>query len=194
MCDENRDFLFEFINKSFKNSCVVAEIGVWTGFFSDRILKESNIKQLYLIDPWIFSQELLKTSIPSNPYCSDLKFKQITSQNHLDDICNFVINKFSNNKKVKIIREKSDLAYKVFQDNYFNWIYLDGDHSYEAVFQDLNNWISKIKQNGFIIGDDFLWKLNNIFAVKEAVNEFLLKNKNVRFVLEKNNQFILQKL
>ena len=36
---------------------VCAEIGVWKGDFSDRILRYANPKSLHLIDPWLFQPQ-----------------------------------------------------------------------------------------------------------------------------------------
>ena len=58
-----------------------------------------------------------------------------------------------------------------------DWIYIDGDHSYEACIKDLNNAKEIVKPGGLIIGDDYGWpdaKWQKK-GVTKAVNEFLLK-------------------
>ena len=45
-------------------------------------------------------------------------------------------------------------------NNKFDFIYIDGIHDEENVYLDLDCWYSKLKNNGFICGDD--WLFNNV--------------------------------
>lgn len=58
-------------------------------------------------------------------------------------------------------------ASNYFASGIFDLIFLDADHSYEAVKQDLENWIPKLKQGGTFSGHDYC----NGFGVSKAVNE-----------------------
>ena len=67
-------------------------------------------------------------------------------------------------KKIEILRSNSIDAAKLFQNNYFDWIYVDTDHSYSTTIQELNAYESKIKSNGFICGHDYVmgnWSRSN---------------------------------
>ena len=61
----------------------------------------------------------------------------------------------------------TDSASKEFKDNSFDLIFIDADHSYEAVKKDLDNWIPKLKPGGKISGHDY----GNKEGVGRAVNE-----------------------
>ena len=52
-------------------------------------------------------------------------------------------------------------------------IYIDGDHSYKGVKNDLELYYPKVKKNGLILCDDY----RNFQGVKKAVEEFCKKNK-----------------
>jgi predicted O-methyltransferase YrrM len=52
-------------------------------------------------------------------------------------------------------RDFSQNIHEVFQDEYFDFIYIDANHSYEAVKSDLINYIPKVKTGGFIGGHDY---------------------------------------
>jgi hypothetical protein len=52
-------------------------------------------------------------------------------------------------------------------------IFIDGDHSYEAVSKDLPFWWNKLKKGGWLLGDDYdsCWP-----ETQKAVNDFAEKN------------------
>jgi len=63
-----------------------------------------------------------------------------------------------------------------FPDRTFDWIYVDGDHTYDAVLSDLETFAPKVKQDGLILGHDYVnypgtEELN--YGVIEAVDAFL---------------------
>lgn len=67
---------------------------------------------------------------------------------------NFTVrtSKFVNIKQIKL---KSLDAVSTFTDKELDLVYIDGDHRYEAVKQDILAWRSKIKLNGYISGHDY---------------------------------------
>ena len=76
--------------------------------------------------------------------------------------------------RVEVIRKKSSEAFKNFENNFFDMIYIDGNHLYDFVLSDLVNSLDKIKNDGLIICDDY--NLKN-YGVKRAVDEFRLEYK-----------------
>lgn len=71
---------------------------------------------------------------------------------------------------VKAIKQDSVNASKRFEDGTLDLVFLDGDHTYEAVKADINVWLPKIKPGGLIAGDDYQpsWP-----GVIKAVDELL---------------------
>jgi len=51
----------------------------------------------------------------------------------------------------------------------FDFIFIDGDHSYDSCKEDINMWLPKIKQGGIIAGHDYLEAC--FMGVVNAVNE-----------------------
>lgn len=192
--DSNRDHLVKFMIEKFQSSsCVFAEIGVWTGTFSSRVLREVNIKEAHLIDPWVYSKTLSVYSLPDKPYCIDVDFEKVHNQEHLDKIYKAVLSLFSIDGRVRVYRQTSAEAVVNFNNQYFDWIYIDGDHSQEVVEQDLTSWFTKLKKNGFISGDDYDWGKEFGHPVQKAVNSFLASNKNAKLLSKTNGQWLIQK-
>lgn len=54
-----------------------------------------------------------------------------------------------------------------FADEFFDYIFIDGDHSYEATKQDIRNYYSKVKKGGIFAGHDI-----NLPEVARAAIEF----------------------
>lgn len=91
------------------------------------------------------------------------------NQDLMDNLYKFVIKKV-NDPRFKLIRKKSNIAHLDFEDNSIDAIYIDGNHSYEAVTEDIKCWSPKVKQGGLIIGDDYL----TFEGVRKAVNDSFL--------------------
>ena len=90
--------------------------------------------------------------------------------------------KYDGIAKVEVIRAFSnDLTIvEKFDDNYFDLIFIDGDHSYEGVKEDLNNWWRKC--NTLFCGHDYMFTKtvwNGVTCgVKQAVDEFIIEKQN----------------
>ena len=57
------------------------------------------------------------------------------------------------------------------ENNYFDMIYIDGDHSYDTVKKDIEFSIPKLKKNGYLCGHDYDSNTKN--DIYRAVNEIL---------------------
>lgn len=56
---------------------------------------------------------------------------------------------------VKVLRQASPGAAASFDDTTVDWIFIDGDHTYDAVLADILAWYPKITPAGLISGHDF---------------------------------------
>jgi predicted O-methyltransferase YrrM len=73
-------------------------------------------------------------------------------------------------RKFKAIKATSKTAAKKFANESLDVVFIDLDHSYEAVKEDIKLWLPKVKKGGYIAGDDYHenWK-----GVIKAVDELL---------------------
>ena len=134
----------------------VAEIGVAQGEFSELILKITEPDLLHLVDVW-----------NSKTYHAGL-FKKVADKfkNLIDE------------ERIQILRKLSTDAAEDFDDNYFDWIYIDTDHSYATTREELVKYAPKVKHDGIIAGHDYtmgIWISLNRYGVIEAVHEFCVK-------------------
>lgn len=137
-----------------------AEIGVWNGGFSGAILDVTQPKELTLIDPW----DLL----------SDQNKDEWTHKKHQDhqimrDMFENVTARYGQLPNVSIRKGFSAEVLETFEDDYFDWLYIDGNHLYEFVRQDVEIAFRKVRPGGIIAGDDYFWKKDGKMHVKEAV-------------------------
>ena len=142
---------------------VGAEIGVFNGRHAQQIMNGYlNIEKLVLVDPWI-------------PYLDEASGAAAYSgaKVEFDAIYAEVQKMFAMNAKVTVVRDYSLNAALAFEDGYFDFIYLDGDHSYISVVSDLEAWYPKLKQFGVMCGDDY-GSPSGVGVVK-AVTEFARK-------------------
>lgn len=67
-------------------------------------------------------------------------------------------------ERAKLIRRRSIEVSDIFEAASLDFVYIDGDHSYESVLADIGIWRMKIREGGVLLGDDFTWKgdLDNV--------------------------------
>jgi hypothetical protein len=168
---------------------VCAELGVYSGDFSQLILKTVRPKKLHLVDPWKFE---LDPAYAGSWYGGPTG----QSQSNMDAIYESVTRRFRSaveSGAVELHRYTSAECCSRFPDNYFDWIYVDGNHQYQFVKQDLEMYLPKIKPRGLVAGDDYgnpgWWQ----DGVTKAVDEALGGNRFEKLLTE-NHQFLLRKI
>jgi len=54
----------------------------------------------------------------------------------------------------KLHKMTSNQAAELYEDGSIDFLMIDGDHGYEAVFQDITNYLPKMRSGGLIAGDN----------------------------------------
>jgi len=142
----------------------ICEVGVFLGQFAQTLLTTLP-EELVLIDPW------------SGKCQSGDQDGQNVVVADLDAVYPKIVEHFRRWPQVKVERGLSTNVLKKFPDNYFDMIYIDGDHSYEGCKADLELAYTKVKPGGWICGHDMgcnLLKCKTAwcFGVEQAVKEF----------------------
>lgn len=95
------------------------------------------------------------------------------------------------NYPIELIRLKSQEAFEQpgFMDYRFDFIYVDGDHSEEAVFQDARKSLKLCKPGGYILFNDYEWREET----KRGIDRFIDRYKHQFKIIQKNYQVLIQK-
>lgn len=157
--------------QSLNSNLIMCEIGVFAGDFS-RILFQSQPKELHLIDPFF------------GLFCSGDKDGENIKRIDLNVAYQCLINEYKNFTNVFIHKGTSLDVLKNFTDDYFDFMYIDANHEYNYVKQDLEICKYKTKHNGIISGHDY--NETTFPGVYKAVNEFCKNNNTNIEVLTKD--------
>jgi hypothetical protein len=147
------------------------EIGVHLGAFSQRLLDEASPRELHLVDPW----EHLTGPLYARAWYGGAAHGGVEE---MEARFRSVAQRFSSAIEAGVVtvhREYSHVALARFPDGYFDWIYLDGNHTYEFVQRDLALSLCKVKSGGYVAGDDYghagWWEDGVTRAVKGIVRD-----------------------
>jgi len=178
----------EFVLDKLPEGSAGVEVGVWKGDLSAMILRKVRPTTLMLVDPWIFDPRFSESLFGGG--------KATQSQADMDAIFQKVRGRFSVEVArgvVSIRRNTSVEAAAATADESVDWVYIDGNHTYEFVLEDLRSWYPKVRPGGLVAGDDYdrpgAWWGD---GVTKAVNEFV-KTEPVVVEAIANHQFVLRK-
>lgn len=139
----NRQQLIKSIGTDFPNGKGV-EVGTFTGEFSKEIMELWG-GTLYMVDVW--------SPLNNNEYND--------SSNHgnfqkgaifgaaIDNISGY-------ENRAIMIRANSEKASEIFADESLDFVYIDANHAYDYVVQDIQLWYPKIKPGGCLCGHDYI--------------------------------------
>jgi len=132
-----------------------AEIGVDRATFSEYMFQ--NIPNLHLlgVDPWYWKLR------GESRYQSTIKKMEPYN--------------------MTVIRKQSHIAAVDIPDESLDFVYIDGDHTFDFVMRDLINWAPKVKMGGVIAGHDYygftragIIPAVNVFTQQHMVYEWFL--------------------
>ena len=156
------------------------EIGVYKGenlgFVAKSYCQHSD-SRMYCVDPWMDYDEY-----PEYKGQQDVLFGIFKNS-----IASYV-------DKCIIHRGFSDNIVPTFQDNFFDIIYVDGNHETEYVYRDGKMALEKVKSGGYIIFDDFttMWP-QTVVGINKFLYDYADKIK-VQAFTEQFGQVIIQKI
>jgi hypothetical protein len=119
------------------------ELGVYEGDHSNEMLRVLDPAHLYLVDMWID----IKISGEGDDYLGD-------SQEIWDRRCLGVQERYASYDNVSVLRMSTDQATEVVPND-LDLVYIDANHDYAGVLNDMRKWFPKVRQGGILSGDDY---------------------------------------
>lgn len=140
---------------------VGAEIGVWQGNLSRKLLEMIPGLTLYMVDTWTAYTDEQR----SRDYESQLTTKPQREFDRARKQAREATKKFHG--RTVILEIPSVEAAARFEDGSLDFVYIDADHTYEGVTQDIEAWMSKVKSGGLLCGHDYGQRVGVTRAVDE---------------------------
>jgi len=150
----------------------VAEIGVRYGETAGTMLEVfPEIEKYYAIDPFEVYDD----------YATD-GFNNDLARYGPDVVYDHFIQGFGHEPCMHILRMRSSAAVTKIKDKELDFCFIDGNHAYEYVYEDIQNYYPKVRAGGIIAGDDYFMRHHrndplgkggyNEDMVYEAVQDF----------------------
>lgn len=172
-------WLVSAIRPLLSNPTKILEIGLACGHFSKQLQKYFPSAEISAVDPYIYDANMLM-DVADN----DLVFAPYrdawSSQAALDEFFDNTVLGLNphltsadddpETEDSRLYRMTSEAAVDKFDDASLDLIYVDGDHSHDAVLSDLRLYWPKLKVGGVLAGDDY----ENVhgWGVISAVDQF----------------------
>lgn len=152
MSDADFEFLLPI---STDKDCV--EIGAWKGRTTFHLLQVC--KSLVVIDPW----EGLEI-YPNDNFTND--------GNVFGEFCkNFSRYYFHKGKQLEIYKKPAaQVTREMHQDRMFDMVFIDADHRYDCVVEDIGCWVNRVRAGGWLCGHDY--HKSHWFTI-DAVNDVI---------------------
>lgn len=156
------------------------EVGVYYGQFSEHLLKNWP-GRLVGVDPYV--------KFPKEEWldgCALVDLDAAMAQ-ALETLAPF-------GDRFRLIRKKSVDAATEFEDSSLDFLYLDGNHDYAHVSEDIKAWWPKVKPGGVFAGHDYMNR-NDAYqrcGVQQAVDEFCKREGRVPLLTSDTSFWIVK--
>lgn len=170
------EFFIEQLIKT-QNLKVGAELGVWKGRTFKHLVKTCDSLTLFGVDAYVTQPD---NSGPETWQPGE-NGHDWNHDEYYEDLLAFT-SQYKN--RAFIIKSFTTIASTFFADESLDFVFIDADHSFDGVKNDILNWSPKIRKGGFIIGHDIDWE-----PVKKAVSfcleDIMFGPDNVWFTVKK---------
>ena len=146
------------------NAQTVVEIGVAYGYHARYLLTQLPAVHYIGIDPYKPDYD------SADPFADNTAtLFQDNPEAALDRLHSAVKSRLSNefSGRFELWRTTSHEGHSLISDASVDFVFIDGDHRYDAVLQDLRDWWPKVRPGGVLVGDDYSWP-----DVRQAVQVF----------------------
>ncbi len=140
-------------------SGVGVEVGTEQGEYAEVMARYATV--LYCVDAWKAHKG----------------YRDHTRQSKLDRFYEITNNRLKDFNNIWLMRDFSMNAVKKFPDNWLDFVYIDANHDYEHVTEDIIEWTKKVKPGGIVSGHDYTKRKgqDKYYDVVRAVNDYVDK-------------------
>ncbi len=137
---------------------VGCEMGVERGLYSEILCKANPKLHLFSVDAWTAYQG----------------YRDHVSQSKLDGFMEETKQRLAP-YRADVIKGWSVEVVKQFKDESLDFVYVDGNHEFQQVVNDIAEWQKKVRVGGIVAGHDYILRKENgyIMHVPHAVNGYV---------------------
>lgn len=146
--------VYDYLIENTKTGGSFLELGAWLGRSTAYLIDNAPNLNITVIDSWEGSDSEINT-------------------NHRLAKTEDIYSMFKQNmgsRKFSYLKGRAEKLVEKFDNEFFDTIFIDMDHTYDSVKRDIELWLPKVKPGGILAGDDYR---NTIPGVIEAVEELL---------------------
>ncbi len=153
-----------------------AEIGVYKGEYSEVLCMRNPDLKLYSIDPWtVYKSKEIEPFADNQEKLTE--FYKEAKKRLAPYNC-------------EIIKKTSMEAIRDFRPNSLDFVYIDANHDYKHLSNDLAGWARRVRRGGIVSGHDyghFKHRDRNL-GTKKAIDEYVQKHNLDLFLVNRNYQ------
>jgi predicted O-methyltransferase YrrM len=163
---------------------VGAEIGVFTGIFSEVLAEVTEPRKLYLVDPW---EKLHGLRFPNwGQYTAKQQLETKVALAAVQHRIKFL------SPECEVVQDFSDNWLAKFSEPFLDWAYLDASHTYDYTLRTLHLLSDRLKSGGVLMGDDCWVKGGHSYNdVYRAIQVFLASSEFEMIHLDQNGQWAI---
>ncbi len=150
------------------------EVGTDHGQYAEQICRSIPDLKLTCVDPWV-------------PYTEG---KDIHTQEEMDKIYKEAQDRLTK-YNTKFMKMTSMEAVRYVPYSSLDFVFIDGNHSFEHAYEDIAEWTEKVKHGGIVCGHDYKADPERNYGVIEAVDKYVAeKNISPLFILKGGGRLV----
>ncbi len=125
---------------------VGAELGVFSGMFMEHLANDTQAKKIYFVDPW---SKLHGDAYPNwGRYTANTRLPTASARRAVEYRASSLAT------ECEVVEDFASDWIDRMKDRFLDWAYLDANHSYGSVINDLTHIDRALREKGVIMGDD----------------------------------------
>jgi hypothetical protein len=185
--------IYKIIIDKLEDGDSIVEIGTFFGqstIFMASLIKQSGkrIKFDTIDSLWQIDADVRRGDHPKSFY--EYRFSKELTNIPIDELIKAHYRLCGVEEYINLMIGDSRWLWKWYDEESLKFVYIDGDHNYDIVKLDMNNWWSRVKVGGYMGGDDIDAYPSVLKAMNELIEEKSIDRERVQIF---PNSFLIQK-